>query len=659
MTIKNWLLPILILAALTVTAYSNFFHNSFQLDDYNAIVDNSFAQNPKNIPLFFKDAATYSTAPYNQVYRPLLTSIFSVTAWIGGLTPLPFHIVGLLAYILLGILLFFLFDGFFRKENRFAALFATLWFLLLPANTEAVNYINQNSEIFSLIAVIGSFLLYIRKPHWRKYYIYLLPFLAGGFIKISTVVFAPLLFAYALMIENKNFKESFKTALPSISTGLALAFFVLSMNSKTVVLSTIPTLNYLLSQLFVIPHYLFSFFFPVGFSADYGWLPAKNLYDFRVLAGFLVLAIVLFIAYKFYKNPKTKIAAFGIIWFFISLLPTSSIVPFSEILNDHRPFFAYVGLILAVSYLFFTKIDFEKNKKTIMVLLSLFLLVNGFLTYRANANWLNNETLWQNAIRINPMNERALMNYGVSQMNKGNFEAAKPYFEKVKKIDPGYVFNDINLALTDDALGDEAGAKTNFQEALALNTPYPDAPYYYSWWLYKSGSPAEAGKTLEGIINSSPSFLPAKYLLADVYLRSGQPEKSTIVAKNILATDPNNKIAAGYLAGPADPDALLYAEVKTLTAKYREPSWEDYLNLGLFYYRAKIFNAFLDASQKAAALNPGSAVALNNVGWAYEALGNHKAAESFFERALIADPNFNVAKNNLQFSRSQQTPQNQ
>ena len=39
---------------------------------------------------------------------------------------------------------------------------------------------------------------------------------------------------------------------------------------------------------------------------------------------------------------------FGLLWFVIALAPTSSFIPLAEVMNDHRMYFPYVGLVLAV-----------------------------------------------------------------------------------------------------------------------------------------------------------------------------------------------------------------------------------------------------------------------------------------------------------------------
>ena len=67
----------LLLVAL-VTAYANHFHNSFHFDDAHTIVNNASIRELRNIPLFFRDATTFSSLPSNQSYRPLVSTLLAI-----------------------------------------------------------------------------------------------------------------------------------------------------------------------------------------------------------------------------------------------------------------------------------------------------------------------------------------------------------------------------------------------------------------------------------------------------------------------------------------------------------------------------------------------------------------------------------------------------
>jgi len=77
--------PVLLLAILA--AYANHFHNSFHFDDKHTIVNNASIRELRNIPLFFRDATTFSSLPSNQSYRPLVSTLVAIPSGIRSRLP--------------------------------------------------------------------------------------------------------------------------------------------------------------------------------------------------------------------------------------------------------------------------------------------------------------------------------------------------------------------------------------------------------------------------------------------------------------------------------------------------------------------------------------------------------------------------------------------
>ena len=121
------------------------------------------------------------------------------------------------------------------------------------------------------------------------------------------------------------------------------------MASKTFVAGGGPFYNYIISQPFVIVHYFNNFLLPLNLSADTDWLPLTNIFDDRVLIGSIfLLGLISLSVYCSTKKILLPIS-FGIIWFLLALLPTC-VVSLSEVLNDHRTFFPYIGLAMASAW---------------------------------------------------------------------------------------------------------------------------------------------------------------------------------------------------------------------------------------------------------------------------------------------------------------------
>src|ERR1700722_15724986 len=117
---------------LVLVAYSNHFGNSFHFDDSHCINDNAYVHSLSNIPQFFKSAKTFSSLPYNQMYRPMLTTLYTIDYALGDGAVGPFHVFIFLFFILQGIVMYLLiikvFDSSFQSaSNKYFALFTVGW----------------------------------------------------------------------------------------------------------------------------------------------------------------------------------------------------------------------------------------------------------------------------------------------------------------------------------------------------------------------------------------------------------------------------------------------------------------------------------------------------------------------------------------------------
>src|SRR5262249_12532017 len=139
-------------------------------------------------------------------------------------------------------------------------------------------------------------------------------------------------------------KSAFMTRLPDfIFCGLVF-WFTEVMEPKTWIPGGSSTFRYLITQPFVLSHYFITFFLPITLNADTDWSTYKSIFDVRVLVGLVFIGFLVFVATITYRDRRLRPICFGIAWFIIALIPTSSIIPLAEVLNYHRLFFSYVGL---------------------------------------------------------------------------------------------------------------------------------------------------------------------------------------------------------------------------------------------------------------------------------------------------------------------------
>ncbi len=647
-------------AAILLAAYSNHYDNAFHFDDSHCIQQNLYLRDLGNVPRFFTDPSTFSALPENALYRPLLSLSFAFDVRLGGgLVPRQFHYTQMALLVVLAVLLVV----FFRRladlarpgpANRYVALFAATLFSIHTANTETVNYISARSSLLSTLFVVVAFLIYMAWPRARRFGLYLLPVLIGGLVKPLTIMFAPLLFAYVLFLEQglpvdlgrragwQPLWTAFRRTWPAFVAGIALFAFIRFMDSESLQYATISRTTYLLTQPFVWLHYLRLFLLPAGLTADTDLAMFRHWYDTRLFAGLLFIAALTFASYRLQRRARLRPVAFGLAWFAIALLPTSSIFPLSEGYNEHRIFFPYVGLTFAVGWLAAGAVrrwtaTARRARVPALVAggLALALIVaHGAGTYQRNRAWKTPETLWQDVTEKSPRNGRGQMNYGLALMGRGQYQEALKRFQRAERTVPNYPLLQVNLGIVQSQLGRDQVADRHFRRAVELQPRCAACRFHYARWLTGKARAPEALGHLRKALEISPADAGARKLYTRLLAALGDQPALAAAVERTLEINPTDPIATAYVQGRlpfavAEETPAAYAGLGLTKIERRQ-----WLDAGVIYHRAL-------------ALDPASAVGWNNLGWALGNLGFYREAAPCFRRAVELDPTMAVARNNL------------
>jgi tetratricopeptide (TPR) repeat protein len=295
--------------------------------------------------------------------------------------------------------------------------------------------------------------------------------------------------------------------------------------------------------------------------------------------------------------------------------------------NDHRTFFPYIGLVLSVSWsigLLLIKYEEVIQKKVTLrllcpILATIMILTHAYGTYQRNMVWNSGESLWYDVTVKSPENGRGLMNYGLTQMEKGKYDVALQYYEKALAYVPYYSFLHINLGILKNAMGKPDEAENYFKNALNYGRDNPGCYYYYGKWLYEKKRGKEAKSMLEKGQKLSPGHVKMKDLLDTVTVKETQ-DINTRIKILLKMTD-------------------------------EKPTAENFLELSLAYYEGGFYNKCIDACRKALTIKPDYALAYNNMCCAHNRLGQYDKAIEACKRALELAPDFERARNNLKWAR--------
>jgi Flp pilus assembly protein TadD len=659
-----------------LAAYANHFRNEFHFDDFHTIVNNLFVTDLHNVPRFFGDATLFSTAAVNAAYRPVTSASLAIDYWLGhGYQPFFFHVSTFCWFALQTILLFFLFRRIIdhadpHPSNLWTALAAAAFYGLHPANAETVNYIIQRADLYDTLGAVASLLCFAAFPPQRKYGWYLLPAVIAYLAKPPALIYPFLLLAYVFLIEQdgtfsptggvanrKAWSASIRAALPALLVTAAAAILIAKMTPPAFRGGGDPLL-YRVTQPWVALHYFKSFFLPTELSADTDWTYVSP-FSGEALAGYLFLIALL--AAVFYTSRKREMRpiAFGLRWFIIALLPTS-LMPLADVTNDHRMFFPFVGLALAVFWTL-RLVLFRKTERLTtnplwvrgaVIGLAAALCAEAAGTHVRNDVWHTEESLWHDVTIKSPNNGRGWSSYAASFINKADFAGALPVLQRAEQLQPSDPVVQLNLGIAYGGLERDAEAERHFRQALSLAPGAPDPPLYYARWLESRHRLEEAQRMAEASVRANPQAFFARYLLLKIYSQQKNRQAFDNLMQESLRLAYNDETARRFLEERAEA-AKHESEAPPAppgSATPPEGSPEALLNLSAKYCNDGNYEGCIAMAKKALDLRPGYAEAYNNMAAGYSSLERWDDAIQAASEAIRLKPDYPVARKNLDWA---------
>jgi Tfp pilus assembly protein PilF len=664
-------LALSLVAALFLATYANSWRNAFHFDDSHVIVSNHAISSLANVPRFFTDARTFSSLPANQTYRPLVSLTLAIDQTLARaltgnpLDPRVYHVSQLLWLAFASTLLGLVAARVFRAASpdrldarpEGAAVVAAALFALHLGNSEVGNYISSRSESMSAAGAVGALLLYARGGAWRRRHLYLLPMLLGAMSKTPAVLFAPLLLCWRLLFEEQLGPESLRApegrdafrravlgTIPAFVAAIAVYFFVEGMNPPRQTYGGGALLPYLWTQAWVWVRYAGTFFIPMRLSADSDWHLLPSAFDPRVLGGITLLVASVYAAWRAARRRETRPIAFGIAWFWLGLVP-GTVVPLAEVTNDHRAFFAFMGLAIATVWaatLTATRLWPARAASRIAVGFAAAALIGqAAATHARNGVWATEATLWADVVRASPANGRGLMNYGLTAMRAGRYGEARVMFDSAARLSPGYSLVYVNRAIAADAQDDSVAAESDFRRALELAPDDADAHRYYGRFLAAHGRGPAALIHYAAAARARPADLGARHERLLLMAASGAASEVRREAAEVLRLDPSDSIAGALAAGRATVQAANGAAITGVSATRR---W--YLS-GWALTRVGRHAEAIQAYREAVAADSSNVDAWNNLGWSLGRLGFFARARAPLERAEAMAPDNALVRSNL------------
>ena len=562
----------LALSVIGIVVYANHLMNPFQFDTVAYIFNNPQLR-------YFSEGFGWEFWVTQFNARALLRTSFAANYLMDEHEPFGYHLLNLYLHIINTLLIFFVtlnacrhfkfhqwgFSKGSMKQQAYISLFAALLFLIHPIQTESVIYVMSRSEVFSATFYLSAFLLFQRIIDRdnrrgmidRVFCIILIAALGiiGYTVKQTLATMPLMLLIYYLCgcpPDSKPIRllDKWKWVIGlALAIGLSVLFVKLFSDEQFLTGPSkageiIGRKAYMLSQPGVIVfYYLKLLLFPFNLNIDPEIEKVTQIFSVNFWLSSLIILSLIFISARI---KGSKVFLFLILWFFIVLSPSSSIVTLHDLAAEHRVYLASYGFFFLVSIGIIYGIRHASSRKnprlytTILCLLIASLLLMGMMTIKRNSVWKSELSLWTDTYKKSPDKVRPLINLARSYSIIGDKGRSIDLYEKALNLLPYDFVTNYNLGDLYQKKGRHEEALNKFLLARRLKPDNPEVNAKLGE-IYLAKKESELSrKFLKKAVELNPrNPVPLRNLGILHYFHLAKPEEGLAYFKRSLYLDPD------------------------------------------------------------------------------------------------------------------------
>lgn len=469
---KRHFIAIALLIASVFLSYSNSINGTWAMDDILA-----------NKAVGIKDLQEFAGS------RKITYLTFLLNNYIAPFSPANFRIFNILIHIFNSVLVYVIAyktimlavpqpkadgkgEGRSTSNNRsnlafYAALLSSVIFALHPININAVAYIVQRMASLAALFTLLTLICYISATQAGNrfkaagfYILSCVSMLAGIFSKENAVMAIPLIFLYDYVFiskfEGRLFIKKFYIIFSLGIAGAAVAAYYLSFHHLLKDLFSFfinynqpltdrvwmavdvywTPLQHILTEFRVVSRYIFLILAPLPQFLVFDW------WGFHVSKGLTepvttILSIIFLAAlfvFSLWKIKRFPLLCFGILWYLISISLESFIAIGSDLYFEYRNYLPFSGLIIGIVGQILPAFNGKLRTKTVWSVTAVFCILLGALTFTRNFVWKDSQTLYQDSIKKNPANIRAIMGLGNAYLKMYDLINTERYYAEAVRI---------------------------------------------------------------------------------------------------------------------------------------------------------------------------------------------------------------------------------
>lgn len=563
-------LALLVPLVLCVAAYARTLDAPFVFDDLGSVLRNPEAHG-------FSGQPGRLLAGWLRGARPVTDLTFAANYVAGGFVPWNYHVTSLVTHLGVVVLAWAFCRQVLRRAgvvqaDAVAVLIAGL-FALHPVHAEVVAYVAQRSEALAAGMTLAA-LLSVLKAEDRGLGRDAIPWLLAGFASFAmalgakaTAVTMPAAWLLVVLVLPKG-EERTRLAWGRRATALVPFLLVellfvsrtfTAISGKQDVGFSVPQLGplaYLATQLQVVPTYLRLLAWPSGLRIDWDFQASRSLAAAEAVGGGLLLVALLVCAVVVALRSRReegaaswKVASFGVLWFFLHLSVTSSVVPLRDLLAEHRLYLPSVGVLLAAG----AALDWVLERRglwarpgVVAALAAASWAVPAAALHARNAAWESPRALFEDCVYKSPWNPRAWLSLGHALATEGKLDEAEQAYQRALPLaaaDPAMTAQiSRNLAFGYLGQGRIDEAESVLTKALSAGAQDADLLANLAVAKLYRGQFDEADRLARRAVAIMPDRPEAWNVLGEVALHQGRPTEALERFQEALRLDPGPEL---------------------------------------------------------------------------------------------------------------------
>ena len=528
----------LVVFIIAIAVYANTLKGDFIWDDEYLILKNSQVKSFKHFGNVFSTYVGYGSENINNFYRPIqeISNMIDYAIW--GEKPFGFHLTNIILHALVSVMVFIFL--FCLTKNIMASGAAAVFYAVHPVHTEAVAYIAGRADSLYAFFMLLSLVLFIKSAdkvrtglNDRKLYALSIVFFILSLLSKELAITMPIIvFLYTFYFvrgtdDNKYYRIlKWRWGIYAIIVGEYVYLRLTALNFSSIappsVFAKIPLVLRFVTFLRSVFIYLRLLVFPADLHMERTIRISKSLFEPTAALTIAAIIFLIVLARKTYKT--NKLISFAILWFFISLIPLSNIVPINSFLAEHWIYVASIGPFLlfgmGISWLY-KKIS-PRGKLPVTVFFTILAILIGLyarVTVLRNTDWKDEISFFNSALKYHPRNARLYLNLGNTYFEKRDIDKAIEQYKKAIEIDKNYAVAYGNIGSSYLYKKDIDEAEKYLVNALNLKYNYPIGHYNLGVVYLKRKRYDKALKEFKIATEQLPQFYQAWNMVGQTYVR--------------------------------------------------------------------------------------------------------------------------------------------